>query len=137
MAAMGDVLSSQTRVARVCLASAFVVVLGSILVWGPEGLPLPSCVFREITGMSCLTCGLTRSLEAASHGHLEAAFQFHLLGPFVLGGMVLLALAWAAEAFTGKSLVRFRSARGQRYVFLGVLTIWVVYGVLRVIIELA
>jgi hypothetical protein len=137
VAVLGGVLSHEARVARACLALTLVGVLGSILVWGPEGLPLPACVFREITGLSCLACGLTRSLQAASHGHLEAAFQLHLMGPFVLVGMIILVLACVAEASTGKRLVQFRSAREQRYVFLAVVAVWVVYGVIRAIVELA
>jgi hypothetical protein len=136
MAVLGDALSTPARMARVCLVSALAVFLGSILVWGPEGLPLPSCLFREITGMNCLTCGLTRSLDAASHGLLQASFQFHLLGPFVLVGMVVLALVWVAEASTGKRLVYFREARRQRHAFLWAVVIWMVYGAGRMIIEL-
>ena len=136
MAVPGDILSLHARMARVCLVSALVVVLVSILASGPEGLPLPSCLFREMTGISCLTCGLTRALEAASHGRLQAAVQFHLLGPFVLAGMVVLALVWVAEASTGKRLLYFREASRQRLVFLGVVVIWMVYGACRMIVEL-
>lgn len=136
MAVWGDVLSREARVVRACLASALAVALGWILVLGPRGLPLPDCLFHELTGVSCLTCGLTRSLQAASHGHLQAAFQFHLLGPFVLAGLLLLAPAYVGEASIGKRLLWFRSAGRQRYVFLGVVTIWIVYGLGRVIVEL-
>jgi hypothetical protein len=59
------------------------------------------------------------------------------MGPFALVGMIFLFLAFVAEASTGNRLVRFRSAREQRYVFLGVVAIWVVYGVVRAIVELA
>lgn len=136
MAVLGDALAIPARMARVCLVSALAVILGSILVRGAEGIPLPPCLFREITGMSCLTCGLTRSLEAASQGLLQAAFQFHLLGPFVLVGIVALALAWAVEALRGKRFECFREARRQRHAFLGVVVIWMVYGAGRMIVEL-
>jgi hypothetical protein len=136
MAVWADVLSRHARLVRVLLASGLVAVLGSILMWGPAGLPFSHCLFRELTGLSCLTCGLTRSLQAASHGHLQAAFQFHLLGPFMLAGVVMLLLACVTEALTGRRLISLPRARNQRYVCFGVLAVWVVYGVGRMIVEL-
>jgi hypothetical protein len=136
MVGLGDVLSVHARAVRAGLASALTVVLGAILMSGPEGIAFSRCLFRELTGMSCLTCGLTRSLQAAFHGHLEASFTFHLLGPFVLAGTLVLALVWAAETFTGRRFSSFQSARRLRHVFPWMVSIWVVYGVARVIFEL-
>lgn len=59
-----------------------------------EHLPaqLPDCGFRKWTGLPCLACGGTRSMEALSQGKLGSAFSFHpafalavLATPFWLG----------------------------------------------------
>jgi len=52
------------------------------------GLP-KLCLFRNVTGIACPGCGMTRSLIATGHGHLENALAFHPLGPAIF---VLLAI---------------------------------------------
>ncbi len=58
---------------------------------GPH-LPLGlwSCPVRQLTGIPCPTCYLTRSILAALRGDLPQALQWHALGPIVL--VVALAL---------------------------------------------
>ncbi len=43
--------------------------------------PSIPCLFYRITGIPCLTCGLTRSFSFTAHGDLANAFRLHLLGP--------------------------------------------------------
>ena len=136
MAGKPELLSRQARDGRILLASAIVALLGSVLMWGPASLSFSPCLFREMTGLSCFTCGLTRSLDAAMHGQFQAAFHFHLLGPFILAGLFVLFLVWTGEAVTGKRRVAFGSGQQKRYILLGVPVLWVVYGVVRIISEL-
>lgn len=131
-----EALSREARLIRVVLALAVLAVLGPVFVWGPGGLSVSPCLFREATGLSCFTCGLSRSLDAAMHGRFEAAFHFHLLGPFLLVGLLLLSLVLAGEAVTGRRLLAFRSGRQKLYLLLGIPALWVIYGVGRIIYEL-
>ena len=48
---------------------------------GREGNTL--CVLRHLTGLPCLTCGMTRSFCAISRGRFVEAFEHHPLGPVV------------------------------------------------------
>ena len=57
-------------------------------------LVLHRCVFRELTGIPCPTCGLTRSLALAVRGKLAPSFRQHLLGPPLLA-----LLLWRLAAF--------------------------------------
>ena len=103
-----------------------------------EGLPLPPCWFRELTGHSCLTCGLTRSLLASARGNLSVSLEYHLMGPLLFLGL-LAAIAWlGTEALTGTP-VSPPGARGRRLrsaLILGV-CLWVTYGGIRFVLELA
>lgn len=88
------------------------------------------CLFNKITGLPCLTCGLTRSFSLTSHGDFTSAFRMHLLGPvlFVVLGLTIAYLAFSV--FSGYRL-RFRlSPRTRRLAFWAVLgiffTCWVV-----------
>jgi hypothetical protein len=82
------------RLSRRCLHPAeldheliwFSVSLSSLAMaalWFALHLPWPRCVFHELTGLPCLTCGATR-----------AAMQF-------LHGNFLVALKWNPLAFAG------------------------------------
>jgi hypothetical protein len=77
------------------------IVIGAIVVPAPSlgastvlGLP-KLCLFRNITGVACPGCGMTRSLIATGHLHFVDAIAFHPLGPPVL----LLLMFYCAAHF--------------------------------------
>ncbi len=133
------------RVGRLTVGGRRVrVLVGGILAFGlvasvtvpPEALPLPVCGFKEATGVSCLTCGLTRSLHAAARGDVLEAFHFHLLGPLVLAGCILAAALFLVEGLRGKSLLPNSTWRAWRPWALGVATLWILFGIVRATFEL-
>jgi hypothetical protein len=129
------VLSRQERLWRAAGGAVLAVSLAAAFVWTPERFPLPSCLFRELTGVSCLTCGLTRSVHAMSHGEPLAALRFHLMGPLLFAAAIVTGGIWAVEALRG-SRVRFRRNVGRTTVaLLGV--VWAGYWVARLVSELS
>jgi hypothetical protein len=59
--------------------SISVASIGLAATWFAVGLPWPRCLFHDITGRPCVTCGMTRSAIQFFHGHLLAAFQWNPL----------------------------------------------------------
>src|SRR6266699_3615447 len=53
--------------------------LGVAVLWFALGLPWPRCVFHELTGLPCVTCGMTRSAIQFFHGHFVAALRWNPL----------------------------------------------------------
>src|SRR5215469_5197290 len=53
--------------------------LGIAVAWFVVGLPWPRCVFHEVTGMPCVTCGMTRCAIQFFHGHFLAALKWNPL----------------------------------------------------------
>ncbi len=49
-----------------------------------EGNPFLPCMFRELTGLYCIGCGLTRALHALVHGDIVRAFGMNPLAMLVL-----------------------------------------------------
>jgi hypothetical protein len=135
--AKGGLLSTQERLLRGVLA--FVLAGGVVLIFlvPAENLQFSFCWFRELTGASCLTCGMSRSLHAASRGELLTAFQYHAAGPFLLCGMLGAVVIGFGEAILGKRSVPFRSTRSIRPAAVGFLSVWIVYGIVRAVVELA
>lgn len=84
-------------VAGACLAGTFVL---------PPGRPLPVdlCLWHRITGLPCLTCGLTRAACLFAHGLWTESLAMHPAGSLLLMGLAV-AAAWAgAEAVAGRAL---------------------------------
>jgi len=84
--------------------SATAVSLGLAVSWFALGLPWPRCVFHDLTGLPCVTCGMTRSAIQFLHGHFFAALKWNPL---------VFALLWGVVAFDLYALVTL-ATRGPR-----------------------
>jgi Protein of unknown function (DUF2752) len=66
---------------------ASVASLGIAVAWFMLGLPWPSCMFHQLTGLPCVTCGMTRCGIQFFHGHFLAALKWNPLVFAVLCGV--------------------------------------------------
>jgi len=83
-------------------AIAFVVLtalLTAAAAWRPRADGPSPCMSKNLLGLSCPGCGMTRSVTAAAHGDIVAALRWHALGP------VLLVATLAAWVLIGAGLV--------------------------------
>lgn len=75
------------------------------------------CVFYKVTGLPCLTCGLTRSFAFTAHGRFSDAFGMHLLGPILFMGVAAFTAYLSASLLTGRRIRIHVSPRARRIVF--------------------
>jgi hypothetical protein len=68
--------------------SVSLVALGLAAAWLRVGLPWPRCAFHEITGLPCITCGMTRCVIQFFHGHFLAALKWNPLVFTALCGLM-------------------------------------------------
>ena len=66
-------------------------------------LPGISCPIRQLTGIPCPTCFLTRSTCLALQGDLEDSFKMHIFGPFI----ALFLIIWSIKSIKTKKLFPF------------------------------
>ena len=66
-------------------------------------LPGISCPFRQITGVPCPSCFLTRSTCLAFQGDLENSFKMHFFGPFVAFFLII----WSIRSIHTKRFFPF------------------------------
>ena len=91
---------------------ASLVSLGIAVGWFVLRLPWPACVFHQLTGLPCLTCGMTRCGIEFFQGHFFAALKWNPLVFALLGGVVAFDLyALMTLAMRGPRLrIVFRQA---------------------------
>ncbi|HLE21464.1 MAG TPA: DUF2752 domain-containing protein [Vicinamibacteria bacterium] len=62
------------------------------------GTPVPNvCIMKQVSGLPCPGCGLTRSLVAAANGEWARSLSHHRIGILILAYLVLQSvgrLAW-------------------------------------------
>ena len=75
--------------------SATMASVGGAVGWFALGLPWPRCAFHDLTGLPCVTCGMTRSAIQFFHGHFLAAWRWNPLVFSSLCGVI----AFDAYAF--------------------------------------
>jgi Protein of unknown function (DUF2752) len=46
-------------------------------IWLAFGLPWPRCAFHDVTGLPCVTCGMTRSAIQFFHGNFLLALRWN------------------------------------------------------------
>ena len=98
------------------------------MVWGPIAIlfiaaagifrgiapHLPNCVFHEITGFPCPTCGGTRSLIALSQFDFFSSFLYNPLALLFTIGLIVFSLLFLVGIISNKSLKIMLSERGKK-----------------------
>ena len=136
MTIVKHIANVSTRTIRALGAIGISLALVSMLLIMPENYPLPSCEFHALTGLSCLTCGLTRSFHAMLLGELSSAFSYHLMGPLIVLSMIVTASVLAYEAVSGRRLHFATWKKRHLYVMTVFMIVWLAYWGIRLITEL-
>lgn len=128
-------LSRGYRFVKALMAAGLISAMLVLFFVPPENIPFTACEFYSLTGHSCLTCGMTRSLHAISHGDLTGSLRYHLMGPAVFI-LVLLSLAVLFfEAARGKRLNLGIERRGRWQTVLLFAAVWFLYWGGRLVAE--
>lgn len=93
------------------------------------GSLFPTCAFRQVTGLWCPGCGLTRGFHEMLHGHLGTALSYNLFTPVAAAAIVLAWVAWLRVSWRLPAL-RLPARFGQLMAVV-VPAVLVLYAVLR------
>ena len=103
------------------------VALSMSAAWLALGLAWPRCVFHELTGLPCVTCGMTRCAIQFFHGHFLAALKWNPLVFTALCGVMAFDLYAFATLTTRAPRLRisFVSQRAKTFVSVSVILAFV------------
>ena len=81
------------------------MLLGGAFVLPPDRpLPIDLCLWHRVTGLACLTCGLTRAACLFARGLWRESLAMHAAGWLLLSGLAVAAVWMGAEAAAGRDL---------------------------------
>ncbi len=113
-AAVAGGLNRGARLQRLAGAGAVALLVAAAAIVPPgRPLPLDVCVFRRVTHLPCLTCGMTRAACAFARGDWARGVAWHPPAALLLGGLIVWAAWTGAEAAAGRAL----AARARRRFF--------------------
>ena len=77
------------------------------------------CLFKNISGIPCLTCGMTRAFTLLAMGQWDTALQYHLLSiPAFLGGLLFTLGLWT---YPKQTMMWVNKGLTPRWILLGIL----------------
>ena len=122
---------------KIFLATVFLGLILFPFLINPAPAGIITCKFHQITGHSCPTCGLTRSLVALIHFHVKEAFQYHLFGPLVYVIFLVSFVALLTEIITGRKIgLEIKSSTIR--VIIGIFfSLWIIFWIVRFVSEFA
>ncbi len=99
----------------------------------PTGTALfPKCPFLTLTGLQCPGCGSQRAIHALLHGDVATAWRMNALLLPEIAFMALLAVAWLLR----HRYPRLRSALASRPLIISVITIIIIWTIVRNIVHI-
>jgi hypothetical protein len=104
--------------------SVSVLSLTVAAVWLALRLPWPICVFHELTGFPCVTCGMTRCAIQFFHGHFFAALKWNpLVFTFLCGVTAFDLYAFVVLVTRAPRLrIHFSTPRAKTFVRMSVVS---------------
>ena len=123
------------RLGRIVTLIFLCALLLVLYIADPNDLSPVSCRFHQLTGHSCPTCGMTRSLHAAMHFDFVSGFRFHIMGPLLLLVGVVFAIKIIAELFTGRVFKLGLPAGFMRRALISTGVVWGLFWLIRLGVE--
>ncbi len=138
-------INGETKVLELNSARGRLYIFWSILLFGFLLFPfltnsgntgILSCRFHQLTGLSCPTCGMSRSLFELTHLHVIESFKMHIFGPVVYVLAILVFLKLSLEIISGTVIKIGLSSRIVKITFLSIGIMWIVYWLVRMLFEI-
>jgi len=117
-------ISKDRRITRIVLASILLLGLLFFSLFNPLNYPITSCGFKNIFGIPCPSCGLSRSVFSFSHFHFQEAFGYNLMGPILLFISIIIFTLLMFEAISGKKITVYNFRKTRIILIFIFFTIW-------------
>lgn len=131
-----DSFNTVDKISRLIIAGIILLLLMLPYMIPLNELPLPTCLFKSITNLSCPSCGISRAFFSTAHGSINTAIKLNYMGSIIYIGLLLFLLKYILE------LIRHRPVRieipktGYRFIFILFFGGWFSFWLTRLVKEL-
>ncbi len=131
-------LSVNSAQGRLYILWAFILLVFLIFPYFTESgsTGIFGCKFHQLTGLSCPTCGMSRSLYELTQFNLLGSLKMHLFGPIIYLIATFLFFKLFLEIISGRSLTIGMSSRFIKISIISLGIAWVVYWLVRMAMEI-
>ena len=121
---------------RVFFLAGVLFLAGLPFLAGLTGDLFLSCRFKNLTGLSCPTCGMTRSFQSLVRLEWIHAFRYHLLGPVIYLSVVAMGIKVSLELILRKPVRPSLQEPWVRIFLMILFGTWMGFWVVRLLFEL-
>jgi len=100
-----------------------------------EDLPLPTCLFKSITGLSCPSCGISHAFFSTAHGSIHAAIEQNFMGTIIYFGLLLFLLKYNLELIQRRPVRIEIPKTGYRFIYILFFGGWFSFWIVRLLQE--
>lgn len=117
----------------------FTVVLFSLIViisflFDPAQIGLPACKFKDISGLPCPTCGISRSFDALTQFKFAQSFDFHVMGPLLFLMLMFIIVKFAVELHQNHKIILNTKLQMGRYFLALIFAFWLINWIYNILI---
>lgn len=110
--------------------------LATLALTNPADFNFLQCRFKEVTGLNCPTCGLTRSFESLITFNIVESFLYHPMGIVIFVGLFFLGAKFIYELSTQNRVAFTKRIKFPKRFLSVVGGIWLIFWIVRIIIDL-
>jgi len=126
----------KNRSGRLVWIGIIIITLAAAYLIDPAGRMPVNCLFHRYTGLSCPTCGLSRSVHETVHLQIAGALHHHWMGPVLVIIACLLLVKLVVEWVTGRTVTIPLSRSALWGIIALFLLIWLAFFLIRLSGEL-
>jgi hypothetical protein len=93
-----------------------------------------SCRFKNLTGLECPTCGMTRALHETARMNILDGFGYHLFGPLLFVILFIMLFKYCFELFRNRIILINVSQGGLKFLLSGFALGWFFFWIYRLIV---
>lgn len=114
---------------NIVIIALLVFIMGLYISFNPEAYEwFPKCIFHQITGLQCPSCGVQRALHSLLIGEFVEAFHFN---PFIIITTPLLLGVIYSKYFNTPSALLIRKYLLHRYSMYIYITMYFLWWIIR------
>jgi len=129
------VLHSTERLIRLIISAVLIILVTIPYMVNLQDIPLPTCLFKSITNLSCPTCGISRAFYSTAQGSIGSAIEHNFMGLVIFAGLLIYLLKYILELVRDQVVIISIPKIGNRLILILFVSGWFSFWFIRLLKE--